>query len=84
MKAVEEIGKNLRAQGNPEKAKLVARYFKTGKGEYGEGDVFIGLNVPQQRKIAWKYANLPSLVGEKESEDRVRSEAKKCLNIGDS
>ena len=53
------IQSDLQSQKNPEKAKLLAKYFKTGKGENGEGDVFIGLTVPQLRKIAWKYANLP-------------------------
>ncbi len=50
--------KDLEKVADPEKAKLISRFFKTGKGEYGEGDVFIGVNVPNQRTVAKKHKEL--------------------------
>jgi 3-methyladenine DNA glycosylase AlkD len=48
----------LRALGNPAKAKFAARYFKTGKGQYGEGDRFLGVTVPEIRKLTLRYSGL--------------------------
>ncbi len=52
---LEKLKKELRACGSKKKAKILAGFFKTGKGQYGEGDVFIGVMVPVQRRIAKKY-----------------------------
>ena len=43
------VRRALRAQADPLRAKNVARFFKTGPGDYGEGDRFIGVTVPAQR-----------------------------------
>ncbi|MCC7570405.1 DNA alkylation repair protein [Candidatus Micrarchaeota archaeon] len=49
------LKKDLYYLKNSEKSKIYSKYFKTGKGEYGEGDIFIGVTVPNQRIIAKKY-----------------------------
>ena len=61
---VNQIKAELEQYSVPTRALKKARFFKTGKGEYGEGDTFIGVNVPEQRKIARSYfrdADLPDI-----------------------
>ncbi len=58
MKNVERLKNELRQFASPKKAKIYSRFFKTGKGQYGEGDVFLGITVPDQRKVAKKYQRL--------------------------
>ena len=53
------LEESLKAAANPERAAFLARYFKTGKGEYGAGDIFLGLTVPVLRKIALRHQTLP-------------------------
>ena len=53
-----EIQDVLRALGNPEAAAFAARYFKTGPGQYGEGDIFLGLRAPVMRALARRFRSL--------------------------
>ncbi len=59
------IEKALTALGNEIKAKSSARFFKTRKGEYGEGDIFIGVTIPEQRKVAKRFLDTPLVEIEK-------------------
>jgi len=51
--------KQLHALASPELAVASARFFKTGPGQYGEGDIFIGVRVPTLRKLAHELRGLP-------------------------
>lgn len=67
----QDIFNALKREKNIEKAEVSSRFFKTGKGEYGEGDVFWGISVPTQRGIAQKYSDAPFSVIEKMLRDPV-------------
>jgi 3-methyladenine DNA glycosylase AlkD len=58
MKAA-DVRKELKSMAEPEKAAILQRFFKTGPSEYGEGDIFIGVMVPQSRQVAKKFNELP-------------------------
>ena len=50
-----DIKKELNKLADKKQAEILQRFFKTGKGQYAEGDKFLGLTVPQSRQLARKY-----------------------------
>lgn len=66
---IKKLKIDLRRSGNKEKALLLRRYFKTGPGEYAEGDLFLGITVPVLRHLARRYQEL----GLKEALQLLRS-----------
>ncbi|HAR74486.1 DNA alkylation repair protein [Empedobacter falsenii] len=58
---IEQLKSTLQDLSDEEKAKIMMRFFKTGKGEYGEGDIFLGISVPNQRLIAKEFYQQVSL-----------------------
>jgi len=55
---LQHVNKEIEKYSNKEKAKLLQGFFKTGKGEYGEGAVFLGITVPKQRQIAERFKDI--------------------------
>lgn len=54
----QDVRDALFEKADPEKAAFFPRFFKSGPGEYGEGDQFIGVVVPEQRKVARRFRGL--------------------------
>jgi 3-methyladenine DNA glycosylase AlkD len=69
MKA-EDVRKRLKKLGTRERAEVSQRFFKTGPGQYGEGDVFLGVRVPELRRLAKEFKDLAS----REIQGLLRSE----------
>jgi len=55
---LKELRRKIKSLSNPEVSRTMQWFFKTGKGDYGEGDVFVGLKVPTQRKLAHEFKDL--------------------------
>jgi 3-methyladenine DNA glycosylase AlkD len=58
MSTLTELQKELQQLADPNQQAILQRFFKTGIGQYGEGDIFLGIKVPIQRKVARKYQTL--------------------------
>ena len=58
---IEQLKSTLQDLADDDKAKIMMRFFKTGKGEYGEGDILLGISVPNQRLIAKEFYQQVSL-----------------------
>ncbi len=54
-----ELKQQLRAHASPARARVSASFFKTGEGEYGAGDVFLGVTVPDTRRVVKQFHQLP-------------------------
>ncbi|MGD9097033.1 MAG: DNA alkylation repair protein [Desulfobacterales bacterium] len=54
-----QLGSELKALADPQVAAHSQRFFKTGPGQYGEGDQFVGIRVPALRRLARQYEDLP-------------------------
>ena len=57
-KTAKEISRRLQKMGDKEDARFLQGFFKTGVGQYGEGDIFLGIRVPALRKLAKEYKAL--------------------------
>lgn len=76
-----EIRKSLREVANPEIAAHSQRFFKTGPGEYGENDQFIGIRVPVLRKFAKQFKELSLPNTEKLLQSKIHEERLLALII---
>jgi 3-methyladenine DNA glycosylase AlkD len=75
---LQDLKKELRALADPRQAEILLRFFKTGPGQYGEGDRFLGIRVPVLRSMAKNHRELPlgdakKLLGSPLHEERLVS-----------
>ena len=81
MSTLKSLKKELKSKASPEIAKNLQRFFKTGPGEYGEGDIFLGLKVGGSREIAKKYQDLSLKETEKLLHSKIHEERLVALLI---
>jgi 3-methyladenine DNA glycosylase AlkD len=75
------VRRALREQASPERAASARWFFKSGPGEYGEGDRFIGVTVPAQRAIARRFRDLPLEQSDQLLMSRIHEERSTALFI---
>jgi 3-methyladenine DNA glycosylase AlkD len=76
-----QLEQELAAAENPARAVHSAGYFKCGPGEYGEGDIFLGISVPVLRKIALTYVDLPLSAVERLLQSKIHEHRSAALEI---
>ena len=79
MVMLSNLRKEIKSKFDKERAEHSKRFFKTGKGEYGEGDVFYGLSVPEMRILVKKYW---SLIGPQDVQILLNSEVHEERMVG--
>jgi 3-methyladenine DNA glycosylase AlkD len=77
-KMLKSLREKIQTLANPSKAEKLQKFFKTGKGDYAEGDIFLGIIVPEQRKLSkdfldLSYADLQILLNSNFHEERLTS-----------
>lgn len=76
--AYQTVRQAILTQEKPQRAAFVARYFKTKPGQYGAGDVFLGLSMPQQHALARQFNNLAIT----DTEQLVQDPYHECRMVG--
>lgn len=78
---ISQLKKDLSEKASAAKAKNLQRFFKTGKGQYAEGDIFLGVTVPDCRSIAKKYSDISFFDIEKLLDSKLHEERLVALLI---
>lgn len=75
------VKKDLKSKARPSRAEILQRFFKTGPGEYGEGDIFIGIDSPTLHTVAQKYQDLDFSVLTDLIKSKIHEERALALSI---
>jgi len=81
MNKLQDLKKNLKSYQNSDRAKISLRFFKTGPGEYGEGDTFLGLSVGETRNVAKRYLDLSLPNVKKLLDSKIHDERRAAVMI---
>ncbi|MFC1700177.1 DNA alkylation repair protein [Patescibacteria group bacterium] len=81
MPKISELKKELKKHSNKRDAAISQRFFKTGKGEYGEGDIFLGIKTAVTKEIAKKYMDISLTENEKLLQSNIHTHRGVALRI---